>query len=390
MNRTPSVFPLLAIGLLLFTLIYIATTSFPGGLIASAASGDSQEIANPSQNGGTGVISARDSNVEWNANQQPWTTSRMLAAQPYPLPKIDGVPSTVRDQSQPTGEPAFIPSTPPENSSQATQNEEDIASLSSDSIQGYNYPAPFTRYENFDDYSVFPYSTVGVLFFTQNSTDYRCSAAAIGNNALWTAGHCVHDGSGSESGWSDNVVFAPAYKNGNTPFGTWTFYDVLTSDEWYTSSDFRYDFGGVILELNASDQTVDEVVGSLGFAYNLSPKQHWFNFGYPSNSPFDGKTMQICAGSFARNDPFYSFPMPMAMGCDMTPGSSGGPWIVEFSGIPGTTNYINGNNSYRYTGLDKEIYSPYFGEAAKELLESLSSDTRLRTNIHIPLISSNH
>jgi hypothetical protein len=134
---------------------------------------------------------------------------------------------------------------------------------------------------------------------------------------------------------------------------------------------------------------VDEIVGSLGFAYNLNPNQHWFNFGYPLEAPFDGKTMQICAASFARNDPFYAFPMPMAMGCDMTPGSSGGPWIIDFSGSPGNTNYVNGNNSYRYTGFGEEIYSPYFGAAAKDLLGYLSSNTRLRTNIHLPIINSN-
>jgi V8-like Glu-specific endopeptidase len=313
----------------------------------------------------------------------------MLAAKPYPLPKLEGVPSTLRERSQPSGEPVFIPGAPPDSSSPSIQAENDIVSLSSESVLGYNYPAPFTRYENFDDYTVFPYSTVGVLYFTQNGTDYRCSAAAIGNNAVWTAGHCVHDGTGSDNGWSTDVVFAPAFKDGNTPFGTWSAIDVVSDSSWINFGNFRFDFGGVILGPNGSDQTVDEVVGSLGFAYNLNPVQHWFNFGYPSNAPFDGFTMQICAGSFARNDPFYSYPMPMAMGCDMTPGSSGGPWIINFSGTPGTTNYINGNNSYRYTGLDQEIYSPYFGEAAKDLLNYLSSDTRLRTNIHLPLVTQN-
>lgn len=389
MIRIPSRLPSINLGLLLLTLIFIATTGVPDAATASAASGDNQELVSQSQNGDTGVISARESNVEWTAGQQPWTKSRMLAAKPYPIPNKAAVPSRLSEQPQPTGDAIFIPSTPPDNTSPAFRTQNDNEILSSNSLLGYNYPAPYTRFENFDDYSVFPYSTVGVLFFSQNGTDYRCSAASIGNNAVWTAGHCVHEGLGSGSGWSTNVVFAPAYKDGNTPFGTWSAFDLVSDNAWISARDFRFDIGGVILEPNSSSQTLDEVVGSLGFAYNLNPNQHWFNIGYPSKAPFDGKTMQICAASFARNDPLYSSPIPMAMGCDMTPGSSGGPWIINFSGSPGNSNYINGNNSYRYTGLDEEIYSPYFGEAAKDLLASLSPDTRVRTNIHLPIITSN-
>jgi V8-like Glu-specific endopeptidase len=383
MKRTLSRLQFINLGLLLLTLIFIITSGVPNAAVASA---DSQEIVSQSHDGEPGVISARESNVEWTANQQPWTKSRMLAAKPYPLLNMDTVPTTLSEQPQPSGDPVFIPSIPPDNASPAFQVENDITNLSSDSVLGYDYPAPFTRYENFDDYTIFPYSTVGVLFFSQNGTDYRCSAASIGNNALWTAGHCVHDGSGTVDGWSDNVVFAPAYEDGNTPFGTWSFYDLVTRVAWFSGGDFRFDIGGVILELNASNQTVNDLVGSLGFAYNLNPNQHWFNIGYPVDSPFDGKSMQICAASFARNDPLYTSPIPMAMGCDMTPGSSGGPWIINFSGSPGNTNYINGNNSYRYTGLNEEIYSPYFSDAAKDLLGYLSPDTRLRTNIHLPII----
>jgi V8-like Glu-specific endopeptidase len=200
----------------------------------------------------------------------------------------------------------------------------------------------------------------------------------------------VHDGNGTVDGWSDNVVFAPAYKNGNTPFGTWTFYDLVTRVAWFSGKDFRFDIGGVILEPNASSKTVNEIVGSLGFAYNLNPNQHWFNIGYPVVAPFDGKTMQICAGSFAYADTRPA-PSPVAMGCDMTSGSSGGPWIINFSGSPGNTNYINGNNSYRYKKFEEEIYSPYFSDAAKDLLAYISPYTRLLTdiNIHLPIIYSN-
>ncbi len=392
MKRTISRFPSLNFGLLLLTLVFIAAAAVPDAAVATAAPIDDQEVVVSSQYGVTGVISARGSAVEWTAVQQPWTKSRMLAAQPYPLPSNDVVPTSLSEPPVPSGDPVFIPSIPPDNTSPAFQAENGFDFSAGDSLLGYDYPAPFTRYENFDDYTVFPYSTVGVLFFSQNGKDYRCSAASIGSNALWTAGHCVHDGSGTVDGWSDNVVFAPAYKDGNTPFGTWTSNDdLVTRVAWFSGGDFRLDIGGVILEPNAFAKTVNEIVGSLGFAYNLNPNQHWFNIGYPMGAPFDGKTMQICAASFARNAPSYTSPIPMAMGCDMNDGSSGGPWIINFSGSPGNTNYLNGNNSYRYKKFEEEIYSPYFSDAAKDLLAYLSSDTRLLTklNIHLPIIYSN-
>lgn len=332
----------------------------------------------------SGLISARESSVEWTAAPAAWSQARMEAARPYPLPEVDSQPAPRNSFSQSGGEPTFIPGVPPASVETA---EGTAPSQSTQAISGYDYPAPFTRYENFDSYTTYPYRTIGVLFFTQRGLDYRCSAAVVGKDALWTAGHCVHDGSGQPEGWSENVVFVPAYKNGSEPYGNWVFYDLVTRSSWYSSGDLRFDIGGVVLYPNLSAQSVRDVVGSLGFAYNLNPGQHWFNFGYPTLPPFTGTTMQVCAGSFARNDTSQSFPMPMAMGCDMTPGSSGGPWIINFSGFIGNTNYLNGNNSYHLTGFEDEIYSPYFGDDAKDLLDYISTDTHVSTSIQLPFIS---
>jgi len=60
------------------------------------------------------------------------------------------------------------------------------------------------------------------------------------------------------------------------------------------------------------------------------------------------------------------------MGCDMTRGSSGGPWILDFSGSAGGNNLLNGNNSYRYGSHPEELYSPYFDSDAKGLRDDLT------------------
>jgi hypothetical protein len=61
----------------------------------------------------------------------------------------------------------------------------------------------------------------------------------------------------------------------------------------------------------------------------------------------------------------------MGIGCDLTGGSSGGPWITKFSGASGSANYLNGHNSYRYTSHPQEMFSPYFGSQAQSLWYTL-------------------
>ena len=318
----------------------------------------------------SGVISAQENGIELTATYEPWSTERMEQAIPYPLPDVNSLPEITTNQFQSNGEPGYFPSIPPANNHNGEPSPDDPLIQSSFSTSGYDKPAPYTRYENFDSYQVFPYSTVGVLFFKQYEVDYRCSAVSIGNSAIWTAGHCIHKGDNSQNGWSSDVYFAPAYKNGVTPFGVWSASYLTTKGLWSDYGDLRCDMAGAVLN-QWNNQTISEVVGSLGFAYNQDSDLHWLNLGYPSSAPFDGKTQQICAGSFAYTDSSMPSPSPISMGCDMTQGSSGGPWILSFSGKVGQTNFLNGNNSYRYSFHPKELFSPYFGDAAKSLYDEL-------------------
>lgn len=312
------------------------------------------------------------------ANNEPWTEERLAAAKPYPLVRMPGAPQVSTELAQPDGEPGMVPSSPPagQESPGVDTSGTTIASVSA--LTGYQYPPPYMRYKNFDSYLEFPYSTVGVVFFRQYGIDYRCSAASIGENSIWTAGHCMHAGDGSGiAGRSTNIWFYPAYKDGNIPFGGWQASAAMTTTQWASGNcpfacEIRYDMGGAkLLPQQGSGDTLSEVVGSLGMQYNLPDPQHWFNIGYPALAPFNGKYQYICASSFAYRDTSLAPPSPIGMGCDMTPGSSGGPWILNFSGEAGATNFINGNNSYRYL-RQEEMFSPYYGGAAKVLWDQLT------------------
>ncbi len=381
MNRNLLRFSILILGILMLTTIVSGLSDERG------AASPPSPAASPTAEPGRRNISSRTAETLTTSSEYIWTQELMLAAQPYPLEITQEAPAVSLEFSKPNEPPGLIPGIPPEGGVQTVTNSIEELVPSQAAVIGYNYPPPFARYQNFDTYQVYPYSTIGVMFFRQNGIPYRCSAVSIGNNAIWTAGHCIHAGDGRSDGngnvidqgtWSTNVIFVPAYDSGGPPypFGVWEAedYNLWAPIAWTTSYDLRYDIGGAVLNINGG-QKLSQVVGSLGFAYNMDNSLHWMNIAYPSEFPFNGLTQQICAGSFAYADTSTPAPFPIAMGCDMTPGSSGGAWILDFSGTAGNSNYLNGNNSYRYTFRPKELYSPYFDSTAKSLWDDLTATT---------------
>ena len=75
--------------------------------------------------------------------------------------------------------------------------------------------------------------------------------------------------------------------------------------------------------------------------------------------------------AYARTDLGGPGPAPQAIGCDLTGGSSGGPWIMKFSGGAGATNYVNGDNSHRRSTNPLEMFSPHYDDQAKTLRDCL-------------------
>ncbi len=232
---------------------------------------------------------------------------------------------------------------------------------------GFTYPTPFTRYQVESQLRKQPGTrAVGKLFFTQNGGSYVCSASTISDNEIWTAGHCVSDGAGN---WSSNMLFIPSYRNGTGPYGSFSCFNQTTSSAWHFSGDLRYDYAGADCGTNSLGQNFASTTGWLGFAWNWGYGFHYDDFGYPAAAPFNGQLLQRCESSFGHVDARMSGLQPQAIGCDMTGGSSGGPWIWQF----GTGNYVNGENSYKYTTPSEplEMYSPYYGDVTKAVYDAV-------------------
>ncbi len=208
------------------------------------------------------------------------------------------------------------------------------------------------------DYSYYPYSTIGKVFFTDPQTgyDYVCSGAAINStnlNVVDTAGHCVVAG-GSAGDWYTNWAFCPQYYYGSAPYGCWYARSMTTSSGWFYSGSLEDDFGDVAVWPNAYGNLVN-VVGGDGWAYGQATNQYFYPFGYPAASPYNGNSMDYCAGTGTG----YAFGSGTVISvyCDMTGGSSGGPWLISLNGNFG---YINGHNDFKYTNDNYHMYSPYY------------------------------
>lgn len=294
-----------------------------------------------------------------------WTPQRMREAKPADL-KRTALPQRTSQVELPSGPPISAPSGGP-SSYQLEKLSEQLStnSLINPVPLAASYPFPYSRsFVNLNRYTQYPETTIGKVFFTENGVNKVCSASTINSSnkrLIWTAGHCVSDGSQT---FHTNVTFVPAYKPGTAvpePYGRWSACGLYTTNSWHKSGTFAQDLGA-IQACDKGGRRIHNVVGFLGFLANAPRNQFWRAFGYPAAPPFNGRRMVVCAAPFAVND--SGTPNPIGIGCDMTGGSSGGPWLVNYrANQVGAVNRINGLNSYKYNTQPEAMYSPYFGNA---------------------------
>jgi V8-like Glu-specific endopeptidase len=204
----------------------------------------------------------------------------------------------------------------------------------------------------------YPVSTVGKLFFTSGAgQDLVCSGTAVvssNQSVVDTAGHCIY----WRGDWVRNVIFCPLYENGSTPYGCWAARDLEAPADWIGArpNDYHHDFGMAIVAPN-NEGLLTELVGGAGWAYNQSVNQAFYAYGYPAGYPFDGKTRQSCEGSSGTSWK-HGGGTVVSIACNMTGGSSGGPWFIQVSG----TWYLNGHNDFTSLLQPGHMFSPYYDD----------------------------
>ncbi|TPV48652.1 hypothetical protein FJ661_18560 [Pseudarthrobacter phenanthrenivorans] len=205
-----------------------------------------------------------------------------------------------------------------------------------------------------------PVSHIGKVFFTLGGSNYVCSGNAVSStngSTVSTAGHCLNEGPGA---FATKFIFVPAYENGAAPYGQWTAKSLHAPTQWSGSGDMAYDTGFAVMNRDASNRTLTEVVGGSGVAFNQPRGLAYKSFGYPAASPFNGETLKSCTGT-ATNDPNNPQFGTQGISCDMTGGSSGGPWFIgtDSSGLQNSVN----SYGYNRSGV---MYGPFWGSVIQQ------------------------
>lgn len=203
-----------------------------------------------------------------------------------------------------------------------------------------------------------PLSTVGKVFFTDaNGRNMVCSGTATrsqNKSVVDTAGHCLY----WNGAWVQNLIFCPLYHQGQTPYGCWVARDLEVPADWINAkaNDLHADFGMAIAAPN-SEGALTDIVGGAGWAYDQPVQQPFYAYGYPAASPHDGESRKTCestSGTLWRHGAGNVVSIP----CDMTGGSSGGPWFIQSQG----NWYLDGHNDFTSSIQPGHMFSPYYND----------------------------
>lgn len=237
-------------------------------------------------------------------------------------------------------------------------------------------------------------STVGQLL----ADDLGCTAtvvASVSGRVAVTAAHCVyvpqqhaHLGSFYASlapGWRRGSVFVPGATGDQTPHGIWPVETALVDQRWIDTGDVAFDVA--FLELGDLDgRTAQQTLGAQGIAFtttDASPPEDATGgrsaeslsgemsvFGYPIAPPFDGRSRQSCTSpvSLLTDIPHATV---VGIGCPMTGGSSGGPWLVGLDEhgmgtVAAVTSFTEINQPGRLAGVALGPFAQQLWHAASE------------------------
>jgi V8-like Glu-specific endopeptidase len=203
---------------------------------------------------------------------------------------------------------------------------------------------------------------VGALFEQDASGTHFCTASVVaspGLDLLITAAHCINPGSGS--GYRQDIVFVPGYRDGSTPYGIWTTKRLLVAPQWAESADPDYDVGFVVLNpLNG--ENIQQVLGANELGSDTGYQYLVKVTGYPSSAD-----APITCVNWTSKESATQLEFDCGGYLD---GTSGSPWVTNFNPKTHSGTIVGVIGGYQEGGDTPSVsYSPFFGSAVHQLYE---------------------
>jgi len=198
-------------------------------------------------------------------------------------------------------------------------------------------------------------AAIGKLFM--NNNEYCSASVVTENNIIVTAAHCCWDR--SKNSWIGGWSFVPGYNNGKAPYGVFAWADARVPNSWINNGDIPSDVCLIRLQNDSAGHPVSYYTGWLGRAWNFPPAQPMHSFGYPGNVG-GGQVLEQCAGESSAQSASCGSGV-LNMPCNMTFGSSGGPWIKDLNSGNHVDATVHGYISQGCTGtFGQEFDGPQF------------------------------
>jgi V8-like Glu-specific endopeptidase len=215
--------------------------------------------------------------------------------------------------------------------------------------------------------TMYPHRWIGRLNFNTPDGASFCSATSISGNVMVTAAHCLYDSTTNR--WFSNWVFAPAYRNGSAPFGTFAATQCWVLNAWINQTGnysidtwARHDVGVCKMGNNSAGTTLNNAVGWSARQWNAPYIRHFHVLGYPLRN-FNNAVI-AGGGLYLRTCVAESLAYTTetrGVGCNLGGGISGGPWMINYA--PGAVSgIVDGVNSGLFVGA-QNMYGARFNSS---------------------------
>lgn len=239
----------------------------------------------------------------------------------------------------------------------------------------------------------------GKVYFTLSGGNWQCSGSIVtdggrsGYSLVLTAGHCAVDE--TNGNFATNWLFMPDWDAspaswstacGGTLYGCWTARALVVHYGFAHAGGFNqqattHDWAFAVVGPGGKSSTQLDVLGSFGIQFSgVSSGNRLASFGYPAAGRYDGNDLTYCAGPIIQDQ--YNGNKTWGMACDMTGGSSGGPWLAAFNEADGSGGTASSLNSYGYRSVKGYMFGPKFNsntQATYNTAKTVTSNTVVGT-----------